>query len=132
MGLWDEQDASDRARIDALRAIIMTADPAVTQCDGPVMGNDNAIAYEEQGVFKYALARTKTGVTVHTMVLYAHPDLADTVKALFKGAKLQKGCINFRSLSDIDPEAFQTLMTQSAARDFSSVIASYQKKRKKT
>ena len=126
----DNLGKSDKSLINALRRIIKSTDKAVTEKPGAIMAAKDALCYNEDGVFKYGLAATKTGYSFHSMVMYANPDVADFVKKNMTGIKLQKGCINIADLAGFDLDVFEQMMHLSAARDFSPVIAHYKSKRK--
>ena len=124
----DKLEVEDRKIIDDLRRMITSADKAVNEREAPIMSAKDALLYEEEGVMKYGLAQTKNGFTFHTMVMYVHQDIAAYAKTI-PGVKQQKGCLNIGDLQKLNKSAFAELMRQSAAKDFSTVIAHYNNKR---
>lgn len=125
----DTLEGQEKTRADALRRIILAADKAVREVAAPIMRATDALTYEEDGVFKYGLAAAKAHVSFHSMVMYAHKDIADLTKELFPASKVQKGCVNFPDFAAMEPETFKRLLQESAQADFSGVIAHYKKKR---
>jgi len=113
----------------ALKKIIEKTDKKVKGGAGKVMGTDG-YGFSQDGVFKYALAKTKFGYSFHSMAIYANPDLYNDFKSKLPKAKFQKGCVNFKSPEDFPIEAFEEHMKKSAKVDFSPVIEHYKKKQK--
>lgn len=116
--------------ISRLREIISRKDPLVTERIGKIMSSDGAFVYEQEGIFKYGLAKTSKHFTFHSMVMYAFPEVMELSKKSFigKGIKFQKGCINFPSLESISIKAFQEVLKLSAKQNFETVINHYKKK----
>ncbi len=124
----DTLEKDDKTRIDALRRIIKQEDNAVTEAPGAIMSAKDALCYKEDDVFKYGLAKTKSGFSFHSMVMYANPDVADFVKKNIGGVKQQKGCLNIADLETFDLDDFKQMMELSAAKDFSPVVKHYKTK----
>jgi len=115
--------------LSELKKIIEKNDKAVKGGKGKIMGTEG-YGFSEDGVFKYALAKTKAGYSFHSMAIYANPDLHADFKSKLKKAKFQKGCVNFKSLEDFPLNVFEEHMKKSAKVDFSPVIEHYKKKKK--
>lgn len=126
----DKLGKNDKALINALRRVIKQRDKAAVEQPGAIMTAKDALCYNEDGVFKYGLARTQSGFSFHSMVMYANPDIADFVKTNMTGVKMQKGCINISDLEGFDLDIFEQMMRLSAAKDFSPVIEHYKTRRK--
>jgi len=124
----DVLTGTDKTLVNKLRKIIVTRDSAVTEKPGQIMRAKGALCYNEDGVFKYGLARTAKGFTFHSMVMYANPDIANFAKARLKGVRFQKGCLNIASLEDFDVDAFDEMLRLSAGKDFGPVITHYKKR----
>jgi len=124
----DKLSAPEKRLVNRLRKVILKEDSAVKEAPGAIMRARDALCYNEQGVFKYGLARTARGFTFHSMVMYANSDVFDFAKARLQGVKFQKGCLNISSLEDFDFGAFEEMLALSAAKDFSPVIKHYQKR----
>lgn len=127
----DSLNAEDRKAMERYRSAILEIDNKVVENVSSIMSIVNALVYEQEGVFKYGLTRTKHHYSFHTMVMYANPDVSEFIKSNTKRAKIQKGCINFTSFDDFPIDLFKRIMTLSAEKDFSPVIAHYKKKKKK-
>ena len=115
--------------LNKLKKIILKYDKNVEAKEGKIMGT-NGTVFNQEEVFKYALAKTKTGYSFHSLAMYANPDLYSDFKSKMKKAKFQKGCVNFKSLEDFPAEIFEEHMKKSAKADFSVVINHYKNKKK--
>ncbi|NOX94022.1 MAG: DUF1801 domain-containing protein [Alphaproteobacteria bacterium] len=127
----DGLPSGQKRLVNRLRKIIRDQDKAVTEAPGAIMRAKNALCYSQDDVFKYGLARTASGFTFHSMVMYANVDVLDFAKTQLKGVKVQKGCLNISSLEDFNFDAFEEMLRLSASKDFSPVIAHYQKRNRK-
>jgi hypothetical protein len=123
-------DKDDRNIISQLREIIIKADDSVKETVSSIMSIENALVYTQEGVFKYGLAKTKDHFTFHSMVMYGNEKLKSGFSTQLKGAKIQKGCINFKNLEQFPLEAFRKHLEASAQTDFCGVIAHYKNKQK--
>lgn len=110
--------------------IICKHDKSVKKGKGTVMGNASGEVFNQDGVFKYAVAKTRTGYSFHSMVIYGNPNLYNDLKAKLAKAKFQKGCINFKSVEDFPIKIFEEHIRKSAKCDFSNVINHYKNKKK--
>ena len=115
--------------IDKLKKIILKYDKNVEVKEGKIMGTSGFV-FNQEGVFKYGLTKTKTGYSFHSMAMYANPDLFNDLKLKMTKAKFQKGCVNFKSLDDFPVDLFEEHMKKSAKCDFSMVINHYKNKKK--
>ncbi len=122
--------AEDTGVISRLRNIISTQDNLVTERIGKIMSSSGAFVYEQEGIFKYGLAKTSKHFTFHSMAMYAFPEVMEFSKKSFigKGIKFQKGCINFPTLDSLSIEAFEKVLELSAKQNFETVINHYKKK----
>ncbi len=115
--------------LNKLKKIILKHDKKVEAKEGTHMGGRGTL-FNQEDVFKYALAKTKTGYSFHSLAMYANPDLYNDLKSKMTKAKLQKGCVNFKSEEDFPVDLFEEHMKKSAKADFSPVIDHYKKKKK--
>ncbi|GJL95017.1 MAG: hypothetical protein DHS20C05_14220 [Hyphococcus sp.] len=113
--------------VDKLRRAVLDIDKSVMEKTGAIMSAKDALCYLEDGVMKYGLAQNKKGVTFHSMVMYANPDVVDLTKKTLPGVKLQKGCFNISSLAEFDLDGFEKVLRLSAQKDFTPVIEHYKK-----
>jgi len=118
----DQLSKEERAIVLNLRDIIKQSDPRVKEKPGDIMGIEKAIVYEEDGVFKYGLVKTVRYYTFHSMVMYVYPEISKLIKNELKNSMLQKGCVNFKKLEDINLAIFEKMIKASAKLDFSPVI----------
>jgi len=121
----DHLPAGEKRSVNRLRKIIRGQDKAVTEAPGAIMRAKDALCYKQEDIFKYGLAKTARGVTFHSIVMYANPDVFNFAKSQLKGVKFQKGCLNISSLEDLDFDTFEEMLRLSAAKDFSPVIDHY-------
>lgn len=121
--------SSDKEIVESLQAIIIKKDSLVSERVGKLMNIEGAFIYEQEGIFKYGLAKTSKHFTFHSMVMYAFPEIMDLSKKSFigKGIKFQKGCINFLNISSISIQAFQDVLESSSKKNFELVINHYKK-----
>lgn len=126
----DSLDPEERINVEKYKNEILKIDPKVKEKTSNIMSTKEAISFEQEGVFKYGLAKTKNYFTFHSMVMYSNPDVHDFVKKNLKGIKIQKGCFNFKSFEDIPMKAFRRLMELSAKKDFAPIIEHYKKRKK--
>ena len=116
--------------VKQLRSIILDKDSFVVERIDSIMSSKGAFVYEQDGIFKYGLAKTSKHYSFHSMVMYAFPEVMDFSKKNFigKGLKFQKGCINFPNLSSISIQAFQDVLELSSKQNFEMVINHYKNK----
>ena len=115
--------------LNKLKKIILKYDKKVEAKEGKIMGASGTV-FNEQEIFKYALAKTKTGYSFHSMAIYANPTLHADFKSKMQKAKFQKGCVNFKSLEDFPADVFEEHMKKSAKADFLMVINHYKQKKR--
>lgn len=125
-GLTEEE----QSLISQLREIILASDTTVTEKVGKIMSSEGAFVYQQEGIFKYGLAKTTKHFTFHSMVMYAFPKVMELSKDRFtkKGVVFQKGCINFKTLDLISMQDFQEVLEYASKQDFSVVINHYKNK----
>ncbi|MBS1492951.1 MAG: TfoX/Sxy family protein [Bacteroidetes bacterium] len=121
---------SDVDVLEKLGKIISKNDKNVKMGEGKIMGTKGFV-FNQLGVFKYGVAKTKSGYTFHSMAIYANPELYADLKSKLKKAKFQKGCVNFKSLEDFPLSVFDKHMIKAAKFDYSKVIEHYNKVKKK-
>ena len=127
---FDSFEAKERSVLSKFHQLIMKNDPKVKCVIARVMSIERALIYQEEGVFKYALAKTKGYFTLHNMIMYAYPEVKsvlDPDTKNLKGLKFQKGCINFKTAEDFPLDLFGEFIRKSAQMDFSRIIARYKK-----
>ena len=126
----DTLEQSDKEEMEKYRIAIIESDSKIIEKPSKFMSIENALVYEEVGVFKYGLAKTKNYYTFHSMVMYSNADVSEFIKKHVNGAKVQKGCVNFKSFSQLPIEIFREIMVISASKDFTPVIEHYKAKDK--
>jgi len=113
----DLLDSEDRAKMERYRTEILKIDNKVKEKPSKIMSIENALVYEEEGVFKYGLAKTKHYYTFHSMVMYNNLDISDFIKQNTTVLKIQKGCINFKSFNELPIDLFKEIMILFAEKD---------------
>lgn len=126
-----QKDTSSENILDELKKIILKCDKKVEAKDGKIMGATGTV-FNQEDVFKYAIAKTKTGYTFHSLVMYSNPDMYNDLNSKMTKAKFQKGCANFKSEEEFPVKLFEEHMKKSAKCDYSKVIDHYKKKKKMT
>ena len=126
----DSLDPEDRVNVEKYRTEILKIDSKVKEKVSKIMSIENALVYEQDGVFKYGLAKTKHHYTYHSMVMYGNEDILEFVQQNMKDVKIQKGCVNFKSFSEFPIDVFRKLMVLSAEKDFGPIIEHYKKRKK--
>lgn len=121
----DDLAESEREIIDSLRRVILAQDSKVQERIDNIMSTKHSIVYSQEGIFKYGLSRAKSHFSFHSMPLYVHTRLRGMATELFKNAKIQKGCINFKNLSDIPQAGFEAFLKENAMADFEPVLNRY-------
>lgn len=124
-----ESSKKEKDIINQMRKLILEIDPNVKEKAGDIMSIKNCFIYEEEGVFKYGLAKTKNHFTFHSMVMYSNKNVYNFIVEKSESLKIQKGCINFRNLVDFPLDLFKEFLSVSASIDFSSVINHYKNKK---
>lgn len=124
-----ELSKEEKVGISKMRELILAIDSNVKEKVGDIMSNKNCFRYEEDGVFKYGLAKTKNHFSFHSMIMYANSDVRNFIKENSNSLKIQKGCINFKNVDDFPVELFKEFISISASADFSSVINHYKSRK---
>lgn len=126
----DTLTETERKVLEQFGKVILQHDKSVLESVGRIMGPNPTLNYNEQDVFKYGLAVTKSHISFHSLVMYSNPALMDDLKAKLDKVKFQKGCINFKSLDDFPLAVFKEHMKASAKVDFSGMIRHYKSKKR--
>lgn len=124
-----ELSEEEKIAIHKMRELIKEIDSNVKEKVGDIMSSKKCFIYEEEGVFKYGLAKTKNHFSFHSMVMYANSDVRDFIEKNSKFLKIQKGCINFKDVNDFSSDLFKEFMTISASADFSPVVNHYKSRK---
>jgi hypothetical protein len=102
-----------KAVISKLRQMILKADPLVREVVGLTMGRE-ALIYMQGDIFKYALASGKEYMSLHSMVLYGSKTLHDNFRKMMPKVRFQKGCLNFKSTSQLSLPLAEKLIKEMA------------------
>ena len=65
----DALDPEDRVHVEKYRIKIRKIDTKVKEKVSKIMSIENALVYEQDGVFKYGLAKTKHHYTFHSILI---------------------------------------------------------------
>jgi hypothetical protein len=126
----DKQHASRKPLLQSLHDIILKNDPSVEAVVGSMMGKE-MILYNDRGHFKYGLASVKDYMSLHVLPIYMNPPLHTKYEALLPGAKIQKGCINFKSEAELPLTVAAQLITDCAPIDLIAIRQQYLDSKKK-
>lgn len=119
----------EKSIIEKFRKVILKNDKKVEEKCDKIMSISQALVYTQEDVFKYGLSVTKNYISYHSMVMYANPQLIDGLKGKLKNIRIQKGCINFKSLQDFPISEFEKLLIDSAKINFEPVISHHKNRR---
>jgi hypothetical protein len=72
--------AEEQKIINQMRELILNIDSSVKEKTGNMMSSKGYFIYEEDGVSKYGLAKTKNHFSFHSMVMNANPNVKDYIK----------------------------------------------------
>ena len=106
---------------------IKQLEPHLEVKEGRYMKIESALLFEEEGFSKYALTKNKNDFSIHNMVMYGFPEVADFIKANSKGLKIQKGCLNYKSPLTANMDILKELMTISSQKDYIALVRKYRK-----
>ncbi len=109
---------------------IKQLEPHLEIKEGRYMKIESALNFEEEGVPKYSLTKNKNDFSIHNMVMYAFPEVAEYIKANNQGIKLQKGCLNYKSPLTANMDVFKKLFELSAQQDYMALVSKYKKNKK--
>ncbi len=113
----DTLEPERKAVLNNMRKLLFKHDKKVVEVVSSLMGKQMLI-YNCNGMFKYALAATKSGMTFHSMVMYGSPELHAKYVKLLPKAKFQKGCINFTKPDQMPLEVVEEMMKDFAKCEF--------------
>ncbi len=124
-----ELSGNEKRIINKMRELILEIDSNVEEKVGNIMSSKKCFIYDEEGVFKYGLAKTKHHFSFHSMIMYSDQEVREFIVNNSKNLKIQKGCVNFNNLNEFSIELFKKFLLVSAQADFSPVINHYKKKK---
>jgi hypothetical protein len=107
------QQADRKNILSSLHSIILKEDPTVVAEIGTMMGKE-MILYKEKGNFKYGLASVKNYMSMHIMPIYGGSPLHAKYQVLLPDMEFQKGCINFKTDSNVPLEIIRQLFADCA------------------
>jgi hypothetical protein len=84
-----------------LKRAIDDNDATVVATEG-IMSDEKGWLFHRAGEFKYAIGVGKTRVTLHSMPMYANPQIHRSYKALITNGEFGKGCIRFKPDATVD------------------------------
>lgn len=113
----NEMEANHKIVVEKIMKIITKYEPNLTPKIIKTMGKE-MIGYEQEGVFKYALASHPKHLSLHNMVMYCYPELNNQFIKEIKNAKFRKGCINFIKLDNFSYETIEKLIEESAKFEY--------------
>ena len=123
----EKLSGNEKEQINLFRETILANDSAVIETVDKIMTVDNTLNYMQDGVFKYGLAKTDNHYSLHSMVMYAYPELGDWLKSKKLKIKILKGCINFEDLDLFPLKVLEEFISLSAEKDFVPIVKKYKK-----
>ncbi len=124
-----ELSENEQEIVNQMRKLIVEIDSNVKEKVGNIMSSKNCFVYEEKGVFKYGLAKTKNHFSFHSMIMYSDQEVYKFIVENSKGLRIQKGCVNFSDVYKFPLDLFKEFLTISEKADFSPVINHYKRKK---
>ncbi len=121
-----KQEPERQKLLSDLHKIILKTNKKVVPEVDKMMGKE-MIQYKIGKYFVYALASTKNYMSIHSMPLYGCKPIHEKFSKLFKKAKFQKGCINFKDASEMPLDLAEEFMTACATIDWVAVMKKYGK-----
>ena len=124
-----ELSEEEKSIINQMRKLILEIDLKVKEKVGDIMSSKNCFIYEEEGVFKYGLAKTQNHFSFHSMIMYSNHEVRNFIVENSKSLKIQKGCVNFKTVNEFPLDLFKEFLLISKTADFSPVLNHYKKKK---
>jgi hypothetical protein len=106
-----------------LKRAIDDNDPAVVATEG-IMGGEKGWLFHSDGACKYAIGVGKTRVTLHSMPMYANPQIHRSYKKLINNGDFGKGCIRFKPDAAIDATIIARFIRDCAKAPFTGSMGS--------
>ncbi len=113
-----------------INKIILTEDKSVKAEIGKMMGKE-MIIYKCPGSFKYGLAGNKDYMSLHCLPIYGSEILHKKYSQMLSKAKIQKGCINFKSEDEIPLNIIKELIQDCSKIDLIKLRQEQLESRKK-
>jgi hypothetical protein len=111
------QLAGDRQQITTtIHELILKNDPNVEAVVGTMMRAE-MIIYNQRNYFKYGLANAKDHLTLHVLPIYANAPLHAKYVQLLPGARFQKGCVNFKNVTEFPLHILEQLIKECSIID---------------
>ena len=108
-----------------MRKLILDIDLRVKEKVGDIMSSKNCFIYEEEGVFKYGIAKTQNHFSFQSMIMYSNHEVRNFIVENSKSLKIQKGCVNFKTVNEFPLDLFKEFLLISKTADFSPVLNHY-------
>ena len=124
-----ELSENEQEIVNQMRKLIVEIDSNVKEKVGNIMSSKNCFVYEDEGVFKYGLSKTKNHFSFHSMIMYSDQEVYKFIIENSKGLRIQKGCVNFSDVYKFPLDLFKEFLTISEKADFSPVINHYKRKK---
>lgn len=118
---------AERDKLQPLIDHIKMLEPHLAVKEGPYMKIESALLFEEEGFSKYALTKNKNDFSIHNMVMYGFPEVAQFIKENSQGLKIQKGCFNYKSPLTANITMFKSLFELCAQQDYIGLVRKYRK-----
>ena len=106
---------------------IIKLEPHLEVKEGRYMKIESALLFEEEGFSKYALTKNKNDFSIHNMVMYGFPEVAEFIKTNGRGLKIQKGCLNYKSPMTANIDLFKKYFDLCAQQDYIGLVKKYKK-----
>ena len=120
------QSPERQALLKSIHALILKLNKKITAEVAPMMGSE-MIQYKINTYFAYALGSGKAHITLHALPMYMHKPIHEKFSKLFKKAKFQKGCINFKNADEMPLDMAEQFLTDCSKVDLVAIMKKYGK-----
>lgn len=124
-----EQEPERKKLLSSIHEIILKTNKKVKPEVAKMMGAE-MIQYKVNNYFTFALASQKNHMTLHLLPMYGCKPIHEKYSKLFKKAKFQKGCINFKNADEMPLDITKQLLTDCAKIDWEAVMKKYEAAKK--
>jgi hypothetical protein len=113
----DSLPADRKILLTKLRDLILKSDPLVREVVSSVMGRE-ALVFLQGDIYKYALVSLENHMSFHSMVMYGAHAIRANYQKMMPKVMFQKGCITFKSGSQLPIPLVERFIKDMAAVDY--------------
>lgn len=121
-----KQEPERKELLSSIHELILKTNKKVKPEVGKMMGGD-MIQYKIKTNFVFGLGSQKNHMTLHLLPMYMHKPIHEKYSKLYKKAKFQKGCINFKNADEMPLDITEQLLTDCAKIDLVAILENRKK-----